>query len=84
MNLEFRPSVELNFNGFKQMCKEFVDALPTLDECERNTRFKRLSLAYLGGDFTEIEQAQAAYAFEIVSREFLRYECGDPRVVPVH
>jgi hypothetical protein len=54
-----------NFEGFKRMCKEVIDAAPDLDIKGLTNAVKCLNLAFLNFDGTDLEILQATYAREV-------------------
>ena len=65
---------EVDLDGLKRLGKEFLDALPTATIEEADNGFKCFSLAYLNGNFTDLEQHQAAILLQIISRKFVQRE----------
>lgn len=69
-------SIKTDWDGLKQMAKEFFDALPSLNIDELENGFKAFGLAYLGCQFPDDELGRinrlggAPALMRIVSRHY--------------
>lgn len=63
-----------DFDGLKRLGKEFLDALPTSNIDEADNGLKCFQLAYLNGNFSDVEQHQAELLLHIVSKQFIIHE----------
>lgn len=66
----------MSFLEFKKLGKELLDALPDASLEEADAGFKCLTLAYLNGNFSEIDQYQASIVLQIIGRKVLQKEMG--------
>ena len=69
-------TITCNFQEFKQMCKEFLDLLPTSDIEQADNGFKALGIAYFGMTGNDLEVNQAATLLQIIGKKKIEHEIG--------
>ena len=67
-------TIQVDFNGLKQLGKDFLDLLPTSNLEEADNGWKCFGIAFLECDLKPHEEVQARALFSILSRKMLEHE----------